>query len=92
MGGICVFGFEIGFIGTPEIAGLPSPSGVLDKLKVSSNPCQIYVSELFRADHHYNQHRSHSALGGLTSPQRLNNILGLDRRGTIPCSMPVKAL
>ena len=28
--------------------------------------------------HHYNHHRSHSALGGLTPAQKLNNVLGLD--------------
>ena len=28
--------------------------------------------------HHYNHHRSHSALGGLTPAQKLNNVLGRD--------------
>lgn len=28
--------------------------------------------------HHYNHHRSHSALGGLTPAQKLNNVLGCD--------------
>ncbi|WP_026853542.1 integrase core domain-containing protein, partial [Geothrix fermentans] len=28
--------------------------------------------------HHYNHHRSHSALGGLAPAQKLNNVLGRD--------------